>query len=327
MGNSGTGMRWTFLVAVALAVSACAETEFLVHSAKRVGSVFEAPQEPTYKVGEPYQIQGTWYYPTEDYEYDESGIASWYGAQFHGRRTANGETYDMNALTAAHRTLPMPSYVRITNLENGRSLILKVNDRGPFAKGRIIDISRRGAQLLGFHDVGTARVRVQIMADQSRAIASRLKSKTQLAEASTPITVERLPKPDVKTEALAPPPGGALAPVVRAAPAPQPVAAPPDKKTAAKRNDNEVLTDKVTQTPVRKTSLYVQAGAFTQFENANRVRAKLSPLGPVTVKQALVGGKDFYRVRVGPLPSVSDADRTLEAVGRAGYPDARIVVD
>ncbi|MGH6661344.1 MAG: septal ring lytic transglycosylase RlpA family protein, partial [Rhodospirillales bacterium] len=200
MRKSRTGMRWIFLVAVALAVSACAETEFLVHSAKRMGSVFETPQEPIYKVGEPYQIQGTWYYPAEDYQYDETGIASWYGAQFHGRRTANGEPYDMNALTAAHRTLPMPSYVRVTNLENGRSLILKVNDRGPFARGRIIDISRRGSQLLGFHDVGTARVRVQIMADQSRAIAARLQSKTQLAEAGTPITVDRLPKPNVKTE-------------------------------------------------------------------------------------------------------------------------------
>jgi len=322
-------MRWMFLVAAAVAVSACAETEFLVHSAKRVGSVFEPPQEPTYKIGEPYQIQGTWYYPAEDYQYDESGIASWYGAQFHGRRTANGETYDMNALTAAHRTLPLPSYVRVTNLENGRGLILKVNDRGPFARGRIIDISRRGSQLLGFHDSGTARVRVQIMADQSRAIAARLQSKTQLAEAGTPITVERLPKPDVKTEALAPPPGGASAPVVRPSPAPQPqpVAAPPDRQTAAKRNDNEVLSDKVTVTPVKKTNLFVQAGAFTQFENANRVRAKLSPLGPVMVKQALINGKDFYRVRVGPLTSVSEADNMLDAVSRAGYPDARIVVD
>jgi len=327
MRKSRTGMRWIFLVAVALAVSACAETEFLVHSAKRMGSVFETPQEPIYKVGEPYQIQGTWYYPAEDYQYDETGIASWYGAQFHGRRTANGEPYDMNALTAAHRTLPMPSYVRVTNLENGRSLILKVNDRGPFARGRIIDISRRGSQLLGFHDVGTARVRVQIMADQSRAIAARMRGRTQLADAGTPITVDRLPKPDVKTEALAPPPGGASAPVVRPAPAPQPVAAPPERKTAAKRNDNEVLSDKVTVTPVKKTNLFVQAGAFTQFENANRVRAKLSPIGPVTVKQALVNGKDFYRVRIGPLQSVNDADRTLDAVSRAGYPDARIVVD
>lgn len=327
MRKSRAGMRWIFLVAAAFAVSACAETEFLVHSAKRIGGIFEPPAEPTYKVGEPYQIQGTWYYPTEDYEYDETGVASWYGAQFHGRHTANGETYDMNALTAAHRTLPMPSYVRVTNLENGRSLILKVNDRGPFARGRILDVSRRGAQLLGFHDNGTARVRVQIMADQSRAIAARMQSSAQLAQGGTPITVDRLPKPDVKTETLAPPPGGAAAPVVRPAPTPRPVAAAPDRDTAKKPVDNNVASGKVTIKPVKKTNLFVQAGAFTEFENANRVRARLSPLGAVTVTQALVNGKDFFRVRVGPLASVGQADRMLEAISRAGYPDARIVVD
>lgn len=329
MRKSRAGMRWIFLVAAALVVSACAETEFLVHSAKRIGGIFEPPAEPTYKIGAPYQIQGTWYYPAEDYEYDETGVASWYGAQFHGRRTANGETYDMNALTAAHRTLPMPSYVRITNLENGRSLILKVNDRGPFARGRIIDVSRRGAQLLGFHENGTARVRVQIMADQSRAIAARMQSSTQLAQGGTPITVDRLPKPDVQTETLAPPPGGASAPAVRPAtpPVPRPMAAATDRETAAKPQDNNVVSEKVTLKPVTKTSLYVQAGAFTEFENANRVRAKLSPLGAVTVTQALVNGKDYFRVRVGPLSSVGQADRMLEAVSRAGYPDARIVVD
>src|SRR3989338_8105692 len=182
MRQGGTGIRWILLVLMAIALGACAETEFLLHSAKRVTGVFEPPSEPTYKIGEPYQIQGTWYYPVEDYQYDETGVASWYGAQFHGRRTANGEQYDMNTLTAAHRTLPMPSFVRVTNLENGRSLILRVNDRGPFARGRILDGSRRASQLLGFHDNGTARVRVQIMADQSRAIAARMKTKTQVAE-------------------------------------------------------------------------------------------------------------------------------------------------
>ncbi len=246
MRKSPTGMRWWVLVAAAFAFSGCAETEFLVHSAKRMGTIFEAPSEPTYKIGQPYQIQGTWYYPAEDYQYDETGIASWYGTDFHGRRTANGEEYDMNALTAAHRTLPMPSYVRITNLENGRSLIVKVNDRGPFAKGRIVDVSRRGAQLLGFYDTGTARVRVQIMADQSRAIAARMQSKTQLAKGGTPITVDRIPKPEVKTETLAPPPGGAQAPVVRPAPAPQPVAAAPaDRRLDDKKPvDSDVVTGK-----------------------------------------------------------------------------------
>jgi rare lipoprotein A len=326
MRQGGTGIRWCLLVLAVVSLGACAETEFLLHSAKRVTGVFEPPSEPTYKIGEPYQIQGTWYYPAEDYQYDESGVASWYGAQFHGRRTANGELYDMNTLTAAHRTLPMPSFVRVTNLENGRSLILRVNDRGPFARGRILDVSRRASQLLGFHDNGTARVRVQIMADQSRAIAARLTTKTQLAEAGTPITVDRLPKPMVATEALAPPPGGAAAPTVRPGPVPQRASlAPP--LDAAKPQDDEKISEAVTQRPVKKTSLFVQAGSFSQFENADRVRAKLSSLGSVKVSQALVNGKDYFRVRVGPFESVKEADRKLEAVTRAGFPDARIVVD
>ncbi|MBO6783539.1 MAG: septal ring lytic transglycosylase RlpA family protein, partial [Alphaproteobacteria bacterium] len=137
-------------LSAALVLSACAETEFLVHTAKQVRGDSVSPGTGRYKIGDPYQIKGVWYYPAEDYQYSETGIASWYGPNFHGKKTANGETYNQNDLTAAHRTLPMPSAVRVTNLENGRSLVVRINDRGPFARGRIIDMSRRGAQLLGF---------------------------------------------------------------------------------------------------------------------------------------------------------------------------------
>lgn len=113
------------------------------------------------KVGIPYKVAGVTYYPRVDHSYDVTGYASWYGRDFHGKRTANGERYDMNQLTAAHTTLPMPSYVRITNLSNGRSLVLRINDRGPFVANRIIDVSRRAAQLLGFESKGVQRVRVQ----------------------------------------------------------------------------------------------------------------------------------------------------------------------
>src|SRR5271167_4908118 len=119
--------------------------------------------QPTYRVGEPYQIKGVWYHPAVDYNYDSTGTASWYGEQFDGRYTANGEIFDLNQLTAAHHTLPLPSIVQVTNLENGRSLTLRVNDRGPFARGRIIDVSRQAAQLLGFERQGTAKVHVRLL--------------------------------------------------------------------------------------------------------------------------------------------------------------------
>lgn len=114
-----------------------------------------------YKVGTPYRVAGRWYHPKEDLDYDEVGLASWYGSDFHGRRTANGEIFDMTSLSAAHPTLPLPTYARVTNLENGRSVVVRVNDRGPFAHNRLIDLSHRTADVLGFKGQGTAKVRVQ----------------------------------------------------------------------------------------------------------------------------------------------------------------------
>jgi peptidoglycan lytic transglycosylase len=115
------------------------------------------------KIGKPYKVAGRWYYPKEDETYDEIGLASWYGKDFHGKKTANGEYFNMNALTAAHKTLPLPSFVKVTNLSNGRSIVLRVNDRGPFVNDRLLDVSRRGAQLLGFHKQGVTRVRIQVV--------------------------------------------------------------------------------------------------------------------------------------------------------------------
>src|SRR5580698_5427141 len=114
-----------------------------------------------YKTGGPYVVGGQTYYPQEDPHYRAEGLASWYGDDFHGRYTANGEVFDIEGITAAHPTLPMPSYVRVTNLANGRSIIVRVNDRGPYVHNRIIDVSTRAAHLLGFYERGTTNVRVE----------------------------------------------------------------------------------------------------------------------------------------------------------------------
>ena len=116
-----------------------------------------------YKVGKPYQVAGVWYTPKENPYYDKRGIASWYGEDFHGRKTANGEVYDMYALSAAHPTLPLPSYVEVTNIRNGRRLVVRVNDRGPYKHDRIIDLSKKVAQLLDVYRQGTAPVRVRYL--------------------------------------------------------------------------------------------------------------------------------------------------------------------
>ena len=114
-----------------------------------------------YKVGQPYTINGQTYYPTDNQSYKAEGIASWYGPDFHGRQTANGEVFDMHGISAAHPTMPLPSYARVTNLDNGRSIIVRVNDRGPYARNRLIDVSIGAANALGFYGDGLAHVRVE----------------------------------------------------------------------------------------------------------------------------------------------------------------------
>lgn len=147
-------------VALALLVAACASTP---KPPPRVAGV---------KIGKPYVVFGKTYVPADDRSYDASGIASWYGPTFHGLSTANGERYDQDGLTAAHKTLPMPSFVEVANLDNGRVLTVRVNDRGPFVDGRIIDLSRKSAQLLGVDRPGTARVRVRRVFPGEAAVAA-----------------------------------------------------------------------------------------------------------------------------------------------------------
>ena len=116
-------------------------------------------------------MNGVWYHPKVNYNYDETGTASWYGPGFDGKPTADGEIYDMNQMTAAHKTLPLPSVVEVSNLQNGRAVRLRVNDRGPFVGDRLIDVSRRAAQLLGFVSSGMAPVRVRVLKEESIQVA------------------------------------------------------------------------------------------------------------------------------------------------------------
>lgn len=118
-------------------------------------------KEGYYKVGKPYKVAGKWYYPRKDVKYNKTGMASWYGDDFHGRKTANGEVFDMHAFTGAHKTLPLPSLVKVTNLSNGKAIIVRVNDRGPYHGGRLIDMSRAAADALGYRNKGLTKVRVE----------------------------------------------------------------------------------------------------------------------------------------------------------------------
>jgi rare lipoprotein A len=329
---------WLCLVA-GLLLAGCAETQLASHAFKRAYGTgdgeTESPTGPgrgVYKVGDPYQINGVWFYPAEDYSYDETGIASWYGPGFHEKYTANGETFDQNLVTAAHRTLPMPCFVRVTNLDNGRSIVARINDRGPYARGRILDMSRRAAQLLGYEQIGTAKVRVQVLAEESKQLAMAMRAEGQVSAgsrvasgggsgatyANRPGSVAELrpgeapaaaaPRVPVNGAALTPPPAAAK-PALAVASLPDPTASPP------------IIT------AVKRTAIYVQVGAFANGDNATRLSNAMRQIGPTSITTATVNNTQFYRVRVGPLATVDDADKTLEQVFNAGHPEARIVVD
>ena len=130
--------------------------------------------EGYFKIGEPYEIEGTTYFPQNYEHFEEVGTASWYGADFHGKQTANGEIYNSGDMTAAHRTLPLPSIVRVTNLSNNKSAIVRVNDRGPFAKNRVIDVSQKVAEVLEFKNKGTADVKVELMREDTDSMLDSL---------------------------------------------------------------------------------------------------------------------------------------------------------
>jgi rare lipoprotein A len=337
-------VTWVVLATAALLASGCVQKRVEVSR----GPAPVEQKRGIYKVGQPYQIDGAWYYPAEDLSYEETGIASWYGEKFHGRDTANGEVFDLNSLTAAHRTLPMPSIVQVTNLENGRTMQLRVNDRGPFARGRIIDLSRRSAQLLGFEQQGTAKVRVKILTAESIQVATIARqngSDTGRALAEAPPAAA--PREVVVAQALPPP--GAAAP----APPPAPPAAPPNAITYTRKPgagapfvpaspapsahsltarlasaaEPPPLSDSVSVVPIAPTQIWIQAGAFATRENLSRAQARLAAVGSVRVTETRVSGMTVSRVRVGPAANVGEADRLLARVVESGFAEARIVVD
>lgn len=313
----------------ALTLSACTESQLAVHLAKKANQAAEpGPDERRIRAERvraasmrPYTIRNVRYVPMDDPQYDQTGLASWYGKPFHGRPTATGEIFDMNNVSAAHKTLPLPTTVEVTNLENGRVLMVRVNDRGPFVDGRIIDLSRRAAQLLGFERQGVAKVRVRIRPSPDDAFVMRPKAITVAEKRS----VKSAPRQTVQVAALAPPtPAEGETGIDKSTPqiGRAPVSAPDVLPQSAPAGET------VAHVPVKAdTRLFVQAGAFTNYQNALRMKALLAPIRDVGIQHALVDDRDYFRVRVGPIGDVASADAALARVIAQGAGDARIIVD
>jgi rare lipoprotein A len=230
--------------------------------------------EPRSRNGNPpfYDVFGKRYYVlSSSVGYVERGVASWYGPGFHKVRTSTGEPYDMYAMTAAHTTLPLPCYVRVTNLQNGRSVVVRINDRGPFVGNRIIDLSYTAAAKLDMLRNGTAIVEVSSIDPTAAAPVSA---------------------------------GSAIAP------------APPVRAAE-------------TAPPAIAKTFFVQAGAFSDPLNAQRLAEKLrgGGYGTVFVRDSEVAGRRLYRVRIGPISGVAEFDRIVAALERSGIADARLALD
>jgi rare lipoprotein A len=287
---------------------------------KEAGSrpITEVLVKPHYKLGNPYQEFGIWYYPKRDLTYDETGLASWYGEEtaILGRPTANGEVFDPEVVTAAHKTLPMPSVVRVTNLDNGKSLVVRVNDRGPFAPGRIIDLSHEGARLLGFVENGIAKVRVQILAEQSL----RLENLAKRGEFPTLTAADQGSMP--KMSAAVKPKVNLVAKSNKV----KPKVTVNKPQSALELLSQSRVGNVISVAPVM-TKIWIQVGAFHANASAMTVLSKIKGVGPGEVSTVNHRGKTLYRVRLGPLDDVAKADTVLEKVINTGFTGARIVVD
>ena len=290
--------------------------------------------EPRSIYGNPpsYEVFGKRYYVmASSVGYVERGVASWYGPGFHKELTSVREPYDMYGMTAAHKTLPLPAYVRVTNLQNGRSCVVRVNDRGPFVGNRIIDLSYTAAAKLDMLRDGTAMVEVRVLQPLDPGLDTHLTvaSVGALPLASPPAVSP--PVPLASSPAVSPPVPPAVSPPVPLTSPPATVAAaaplttPPVAIPAAV--PPVIKPAPVTSTPVR--TLFVQAGAFAAADNAQRLAAKLRSEGytQVFVRDDLIAGRKLYRVRIGPIPDVPQFDRIVAALEQEGVRDAHLALD
>ena len=294
-----------------------------------------APSGGGAKIGEPYQVAGVWYVPREQPDYDVTGLASWYGDAFNQKPTAIGEIFDMGAISGAHPTLPLPSMVEVTNLDNGRKLMVRLNDRGPFVDGRVIDLSHAAARELGYDQRGLARVRVRY-AGPAATPASGLRyaanARTPAAPraVSQPVSVVRATAGDPPTPPHAP---STMALAASGAPTPAPVSSsvlPPAAPAPAVQLAAQTLPPPApgpAPIPAAPTAaLYrIQAGAFADPVNAQRVAGQLASAGQAQIEPVQHNGATLYRVMLPGPADEGEAFALRDRVAQLGFAGARVI--
>ena len=287
----------------------------------KIQTLSKVVASPRYKIGDPYEIKNIWYYPKRDLTYEETGIASWYGKEFHGKLTANGEIFNKDIISAAHKTLPMPSMVRVTNLDNGNVLNVRINDRGPYIHGRIIDLSEKAADLLGFKDIGIARVKVKILVEKSLWLERSAKEGKFPGSEDTTNEIIKLPninsasRPKVSIiNTVTDSNSGKLT-----------------KKNEIKTSFTEILASSrqgnLRKVEPQETKVWVQVGAFASTLNANKVVSKISHIYDTNITTIELKGRILHRVRLGPTQEIEKADEILTKVYQLGYNGSKIIVE
>ena len=270
-----------------------------------------------YLLGEPYAMGGLWSYPREDFGLEESGVAAVLPRGRPGQRTANGEAYDPDRLVGAHRTLQLPAILTVLNLETGRELRIRVNDRGPTQPGRVVGLSPRAARLLGIPPDGAAQVRIRVETGPSQALAAALPSPDRPA-----LAMAAAPRAAVEREALPPLPGmreASLRPALAQA------AARPAAETRPELPPDP-LPEAVASRPAQPGRLLIEMGRFFRRDLAQRQAARIPGLRP-RVEPFGGGRQPQFRVVAGPFPDIPAADQAVAAVLRAGLPEVRLLVE
>jgi rare lipoprotein A len=282
-----------------------------------------------YKVGAPYQVGGIWYVPREQPNYDERGVASWYGDAFNMKPTANGEIFDMHAVSGAHTTLPLPSIVEVTNLDNGRKIQVRVNDRGPFVGGRVIDLSHEAARQLGYDRKGLANVRVRYVGPASLVPASAgqryaAATVTQAPQPTTSYSPAAYSSASVPAETYTPPPQASVSSTTLA-----PIGAAPSRPSLYDAQPAYAAPKPPAPTTYASAStngLYrIQAGSFSDQANAARAVSQLSAAGRATIEPIQRDGSTLYRVMLSSGSDEGEAWALRDRVASYGYAEARVI--
>ena len=268
-------------------LAACTSNGPLFHSWEDYET--ERAEGAVYKVEEPYEVKGIWYFPAEQANYSEKGLASWYMPAGDSALTANGEVYDANLLTARHKTLPLPSLVKITNLENGKEIVARVNDRGPMVNNRLIDVSQEAARQLGMPSSGTVLVQVELLTEESKALRDKLVEEGRVYQAQQTSVKETLLEESR-------------------------VAAPIQEPIYNGATDAVILTGPK-----------VRLGAFGDANNAKRLQNKIGADMPVQTSTINKNGRTLTIVEAGPFSTKTEAQEALTILKAKGYKDAFIV--